>query len=91
VKELQSKINESDESTRPSSEPETDLQSELLTRYPSLDAKRLDEGFMIRELMRQMPKSVMLGDEWFVYSMQWLRKWETYVYFDLIEQTKPSE
>lgn len=40
---------------------------------------------MVRELMKQMPKSVMLGDEWFVYSMAWLRKWESYVYFDLIE------
>lgn len=37
-----------------------------------------------------MPKSVMLGDEWFVYSMSWLKKWEDYVYFDLIDQTKPS-
>lgn len=46
---------------------------------------------MVRELMKQMPKSVMLGDEWFVYSMAWLRKWESYVYFDLIEQTKPSD
>ena len=40
--------------------------------------------------MKQMPKTVMAGDEWFVYSMHWLKKWEQYVYFDLIEQSKPS-
>jgi hypothetical protein len=40
--------------------------------------------------MKQMPKTVGVGDEWFVYSMHWLKKWEKYVYFDLIEQSKPS-
>jgi hypothetical protein len=40
--------------------------------------------------MRQMPKSVEVSEEWFVYSMHWLEKWERYVYFDLIEESKPS-
>ena len=90
--ELEAKLDESEsaESTRPSSELDAgDLQQVLIARHPDIDAKRLDEGFMIRELMRQMPKSVMLGDEWFIYSMAWLKKWECYTYFDLIEQAKP--
>ena len=51
---------------------------------------RLDEGMEVRELMRLMPKAVKLGEEWFVYSMDWLKKWEDHVYFDLIDSTKPS-
>lgn len=50
-----------------------------------MDRKRLDEGFEIRDLMCKMPKLVKLNEEWFVYSMEWLQKWERYVYFDLIE------
>lgn len=40
--------------------------------------------------MREMPKLVTVGEEWFVYSMEWLQRWERYVYFDLIEESKPS-
>lgn len=94
VAELEAKIDASDrpESTRSSVELEpADMQKLLLARHPAIDPKRLEEGFTIRELMKQMPKSVMLGDEWFVYSMEWLRKWECYTYFDLIDQAKPSD
>ena len=55
-----------------------------------MDRKRLDEGFEIRDFMCKMPKSVTLNEEWFVYSMEWLQQWERYVYFDLIEESKPS-
>lgn len=40
--------------------------------------------------MRLMPKTVSIKEEWRVYSVSWLKKWEHYTYFDLIEQTKPS-
>ena len=63
---------------------------EILSKYPATNVERLEEGFEIREMMKHMPKTVLLGDEWFVYGMEWLKKWEQYVYFDLIDGSKPS-
>lgn len=83
-------------STRPSEDDnlpasqEVSLAEMICLRNKEVERTRLDEGLEVQELMRLMPKSVQLGEEWFVYSMVWLRKWEDYVYFDLIDSTKPS-
>jgi hypothetical protein len=43
----------------------------------------------MRDLMKKMPKLVEPGDDWFVYSCEWLHKWQKHVYFELIEQSRP--
>ena len=78
-------------STRPSdNEGEVNTLDAIMSKYPKIDRNRLEDGFAIRNMMQSIPKAVSDKEEWFVYSMEWLRKWENYVYFDLIEQSKPS-
>lgn len=52
------------------------------------ESVELPEAEEVRELIKSMPKSVEKKSEWFVVSMCWINKWQTYVGFE--EGSKPE-
>ena len=58
-----------------------------MERYNDLitSKERLDEGFEIRTMLKSMPTAIEEGSEWFFLPKNWLDKWETYCYVDIID------
>ena len=48
------------------------------------DAKLLEEGLQLLEMIKKMPTHIEEGSEWFFLPKSWLDKWETYCYVDII-------
>ena len=61
--------------------------AELMERYNDLitSKERLDEGFEMRTMLKSMPTAIEEGSEWFFLPKNWLDKWETYCYVDIID------
>lgn len=36
----------------------------------------------IKKMIKNMPKTVEVGSEWYIVSMYWIEKWQKYVNFD---------
>ena len=66
----------------------------LMEQYNDLitSKERLDEGFEMRAMLKSMPTKIEEGSEWFFLPKNWLDKWETYCYVDIIDgQVDPEE
>ena len=46
------------------------------------------EADKVKKLIKEMPKSVKEGSEWYIVSMKWINKWQNYVGFNQEESTK---
>ena len=58
----------------------------IMERYSDLitSKKRLEEGFEMRTMLKEMPTAIEKGSEWFFLPKKWLDAWETYCYVDII-------
>lgn len=59
-------------------------QAEILAEKHGIDVERIEQGIKVREMISSMPKLVEKGSKWFVLDMSWVKKWQEYIYFDLI-------
>ena len=59
---------------------------QILEQYRVLidSPQRLDEGFEVQSMLRKMPTRIEENSEWFFIPKEWLSKWETYCYVDII-------
>ena len=44
--------------------------------------RKESEAHKVKELLRNMKKTVEEGEEWYIVSMAWINKWQKYVGFD---------
>lgn len=58
----------------------------LMDKYKGLDAYRVNMGFSLRQMYRQLAANFKVepGSQWYVMSMQWIKQMHQYVYYDLI-------
>lgn len=49
--------------------------------------ERLEEGFALRTMLKDMPTKIEVGSEWFFLPKKWFDQWETFCYIDVIDAT----
>ena len=42
-------------------------------------------------MIQRMARLIEPGTKWFILSIDWVKKWKTYVYFDYLEDPKPLQ
>lgn len=50
-----------------------------------------EEADCIRDLIKNMPKNIKPGSQWFIVSMTWINRWQAYVGFDDGSQPQPAK
>ena len=45
---------------------------------------RLEEGFKLKKMFKEMDRTVEDGSNWYLLPQTWMKKWERYCFFDLI-------
>ena len=51
----------------------------------------MDEAKKVRAMIKDMPKLVREGQEWFVISMSWIKKWQAHCGFDSLDSEDQAE
>ena len=47
--------------------------------------KRLNEGYKLRAMLKEMPTRIEVGSDWFILPQKWFDAWEKFCYIDVIE------
>ena len=63
-------------------EPDEEIYNRLCEEVD--DPKLLKEALQIRSLLQNMARIVEPGTTWYLIAMSWMKKWQSYVYFDKI-------
>jgi hypothetical protein len=42
-------------------------------------------------MIQRMARLIEPGTKWFILSIDWVKKWKTYVYFEYLEDSKPLQ
>eukprot|EP00347_Sterkiella_histriomuscorum_P020920 403335950 len=56
-----------------------------------IDEKRLEEAKMVKEMLEDMDNLVTPGSTWYLLSMDWVKKWQRYTYYDYLEPDQMAE
>lgn len=49
-----------------------------------VDQVRFQEAKLVFNLIQKMERIIQPGTKWYILSMEWVKKWQNYVYFDYL-------